>query len=152
SRIMVNGRIYQKSLRTKSEKVAINRDAAFRVELHTGEHFPGEVSNSIPTLHEFESRFFGALKLKIQPSSFKVYETMWKPLVRYIPLATTRLDKIAAALIEQFIQARAANKIKAFSNTGPQDMDRTATATVNHSLRVLSRALRLAEEWKLIKK
>jgi len=136
TRIMIQNRLYQKSLKTRDRKEASKREHAFVTDILRGD-FDLSKQGGVPRLHEFKERLFNALSLKVAPRTCEFYKTAWKPLADFIPIATMRLDKIDSAIIEQFIQAR--------SQT-------CATSTVNHSLRTLRRALRLAEEWKLIRR
>jgi integrase len=134
SRIMVAGFLHQKSLKTRDKQEALRREATFRLELTSGDF--GLTAGKIPTLHAFEERFFNALKLKVKPRTLVYYKDVWKPLMAD-SIAYTRLDRITPAVIETFKQRRAPD---------------VKVSTLNHSLRVLRRALRLALEWNLIKK
>jgi len=135
SRIMVGGFLYQKSLKTRDKQDAMRREAAFRIELTSGEF--GFVSGKTPTLHAFEERFFNALTLKVKPRTLVYYKDVWRPLMDDASIGHCRLDRITPAVIEAFVQKR--------SQT-------VKVSTLNHSLRVLRRALRLAQEWNVIKR
>jgi integrase len=134
SRIMVAGFLHQKSLKTRDKQEALRREATFRLELTSGDF--GLTAGKIPTLHAFEERFFNALRLKVKPRTLVYYKDVWKPLMGN-SIAHTRLDRITPAVIEEFKQKRAPT---------------VKVSTLNHSLRALRRALRLAHEWNLIKR
>src|ERR1019366_5288370 len=134
SRIMLAGFLHQKSLHTRDKQEAMRREAAFRLELTSGDF--GLTSSKVPALYAFEERFFDALKLKIKPRTLVYYKDVWKPLMGD-SIAHTRLDRITPSVIEKFIQSR--------SQT-------VKVSTLNHSLRAVRRALRLAHEWNLIKR
>jgi integrase len=135
SRIMFGGFLYQKSLKTRDKQDAMRREAAFRIELTSGEF--GLVSGKTPTLHAFKERFFNALTLKVKPRTLVYYKDVWRPLMDDASIGHCRLDRITPAVIEAFVQKR--------SQT-------VKVSTLNHSLRVLRRALRLAQEWNVIKR
>jgi integrase len=131
---MLSGSIHQKSLKTRDKQEAQRREAVYRLELTSGDF--GLTAGKVPTLDEFEERFFNALELKVKPRSMKYYKDAWKPMMQD-PIAWIRLDRITVAVIESFKQKRAKD---------------VSVVTLNHSLRTLRRALRLANEWNLIKK
>jgi integrase len=88
-------------------------------------------------LFTFEEKFFKYLDTNVpSPRTRQFYKDAWKPL-RESPLGGQMLRKITPALIQQWVQERRAK-------VGP--------ASVNGSLRTLRRALKLAEEWGVIKK
>ncbi|HEY6302803.1 MAG TPA: integrase [Terriglobales bacterium] len=134
SRIMMAGFLHQKSLKTRDKQEALRREAVFRLELTSGDF--GLTAGKMLTLHAFEERFFNALEIKVKPRSMKYYKDAWKPMMQH-SIAWTRLDRITVAVIEDFKQKRAKD---------------VAVVTLNHSLRTLRRALRLANDWNLINK
>lgn len=134
TRIEFQGRVYQRSLMTKNKNEAITRESALRMALQRGEFGLADHSQ-IPTLEGFEKQFFKALESKVAKRSLDFYKDAWRPLLRFEPLGKAKLYRIDKALIEQFVQKR---------------LKEVRPATVNHSLRTLRRALRLAQEWKLI--
>jgi site-specific recombinase XerD len=136
TRIKFNGSLYQKSLRTRNHKEAITLEAAFRTSLVRGEF--GIVDGvQAGTLVEFKSRFFDHLRSKVAARSLKYYEDAFEPLVSFPPMARTKLAQINQNVIEKFVQHR---------------LSTVMPATVNHSLRTLRRAMRLAHDWNLIAK
>jgi integrase len=90
-------------------------------------------------LMQFEERFLAYLKNNVaSPRTLEFYKQAYRPLYfTGLGLNDVYLSQITPALIEGWAQARR----------------KTVSATrVNASLRTLRRALRMAEEWKLIRK
>jgi len=91
-------------------------------------------SRDVPTLKGFKDRFLNSLKTR--PKAAQFYKGRLDQALRFAPLANARLDRIDPALIEKFVQHRhGAGK---------------SVATINRDLATLRRALRLAQEWKII--
>ena len=135
-RLMYQGRLYQKSLKTSNKNTALNLEATFRTNLVKGEFGVTDAAQS-PTLSEFETRLFKHLKSNVAPRTYEFYQFFFSVLTDFSPLAKSKLTQIDPALIEDFVQHRL--------------KDEVAVITVNHSLRTLRRALHLAKEWKLIR-
>jgi integrase len=133
---MVEGKLYQKTLRTRDRNIAIKREALIRTEVLKGE-FGVIASAKSPTLAQFEVRLLPHWKANVEPSTAGFYGQNLAVLNRYTPLAFSRLHKIDASMIEGFIQWRLKQKV--------------TSATVNHSLRTLRRVLYIARDWKLIR-
>ena len=136
SRFMVEGKLYQKTLRTRDRNIAIKREALIRTEVLKGE-FGVIAAAKSPTLAQFEVRLLPHWKANVEPSTAGFYGQNLAVLNRYTPLAFSRLHKIDAPMIEGFIQWRLKQKV--------------TPATVNHSLRTLRRVLYIARDWKLIR-
>jgi integrase len=136
TRLMFNGTLYQRSLRTGSKTEAAQLEAVFRSSLVKGE-FGIVESRSAPTLEKFKERLLAHLKVNTAERTYGFYKQNLSVLMRYVPLATCRLGSIDSSLIENFIQWRLKEKV--------------AAVTVNHSLRTLRRALHIAKEWRLIR-
>jgi len=72
----------------------------------------------------------------VKPRSFRLYTVAWQKIDDFGPLATARIDKVDAPLVNQFA---AHLQQKGF-----------AVISVNNTLRTLRRALFLAFEWRLL--
>ncbi|MFY9560154.1 MAG: tyrosine-type recombinase/integrase [Terriglobales bacterium] len=135
TRVIIRGRLYQKSLKTRDKKEASKREAAFVTDVMRGDFDLSKTT--VPRFYQFEEQVFNALRLKVQPRTLEFYRTAFKSLAHFVPLGSAPLNRIDAAVIEQFVQNRSKD---------------VGVATVNHSLRTLCPVLRLAEEWKIIRK
>jgi integrase len=136
TRLMFDGRLYQRSLRTRLKSTAIKLEAAFRTSLVKGEFGIMDASRA-PTLLQFEERLLAHIKANVAPRTHEFYKQNLDVLNRFGALASARLHKIDASMIESFIQWRL-----------KQDV---TPVTVNHSLRTLRRVLHIARDWKLIR-
>ena len=136
SRIMHDGTLYQRSLRTQNRTQALRYEAIFRSSLVKGE-FGILDAAKCPTLAQFEIRLLPHLKANVAPRTYEFYKQHLGVLDRFGPMALSRLHRIDAGVIEKFIQHRLRDKV--------------APVTVNHSLRTLRRALHIARDWKLIR-
>lgn len=135
SRIEWRGEILQRSTKCRNRRDALDVEAAWRTALAKGEVGLLDTRNT-PTLHEFEKRFLDHLPGRVAARTEGFYHDAWSHLVAYKPLAGAKLYAIDEALIARFVADRRG------ANLMP--------ATINHSLRTLRRALRLAAEWKII--
>jgi integrase len=138
TRLMLDGKLYQQSLRTKNKTEATKLEAVFRSSLVRGEFGIIDGKQS-PTLAQFEQRLLPHLKANVAPRTYGFYKQNLAALNRFGPLASARLHKIDQSLIERFIQFRL------------KDGNSLTPTTVNHSLRTLRRALILARDWKLVR-
>ncbi len=87
-------------------------------------------------LRDFEGRFFAHMETSLpNPRTVAFYKESWKPITDSV-LGAQPITRITPAAIEQFVQERA-------QVVGP--------ARINASLRTLRKALRLAQEWGVIK-
>ena len=136
TRLMFNGVLYQRSMRTRNKAEAERLEAVFRASLVKGE-FGIIESRKAPTLEEFEVRLLPHLKANTAPRTYGFYVENLAVLKRFKPLASCKLGSIDAAMVENFIQWRLKEEV--------------STVTVNHSLRTLRRALHLAKKWKLVR-
>jgi len=136
TRLMFNGTLYQRSLRTRSKTEAAQLESVFRSALVKGE-FGIVESRRAPTLEKFEERLLPHLKANTAVRTYEFYRQNLSVLKRYVPLASAKLGSIDSALVENFIQWRLKEKV--------------APVTVNHSLRTLRRALHIADQWRLIR-
>jgi site-specific recombinase XerD len=136
SRIMFDGTLHQKSLRTHNRANAVKLEAVLRTGLIKGE-FGIIDAGKAPTLTQFEVRLLPHLEANVAPRTYGFYKQNLAVLKRFSPLALSRLHKIDASMIEKFIQHRLQDKV--------------TPVTVNHSLRTLRRVLHIARDWKLIR-
>lgn len=131
SRIEVNKHPHQFSCKTSNKNTARAVEAQERTRLL--KHATGLSSL---TLSEFNKQFFNdGIFGRVAKTSVRYYVCYWQTLEQS-PLGTVRLDRIGTAEVDQFITWRRKKNV--------------AVTTINHSLRVLRRALRLAAEWKLL--
>ena len=130
------GRRYCRSTKVKNQRVAEEIERAYRTALAKGD--VGIVERKkVPTFSEFSKTFLDAIRVRSanKPATVGFYEDRTKRLLKYNPLKSARLDAIDEALIERYVTSRRAV-------VGP--------ASCNRELATLRRALRLAEDWKLI--
>lgn len=137
SRIMHEGRMHWKSLRTGNHDTAVKRESIIRSELLRGEFGILDTAKT-PTLMQFETRLLEHWKANTMPRTCGFYRQNLKVLTGFGFMGLTRLHRIDAALIEKFIQHRL--------------KDDVTPVTINHSLRTLRRILHIAAEWRLIGK
>jgi site-specific recombinase XerD len=138
TRIMFEGRLYQKSLHTTNKNDARTMESVFRNSLVKGE-FDVTDTTRTPTLEKFRKRMFAHLKPpNVEQTTYDFYDDYFNTLLKFPAMAVAKLNRIDAPLIEDFIQWRLKQGVEVM--------------TVNHSLRTLRRALHLAEDWKLIRK
>ena len=134
SRIMIAGFMHQRSLKTRDKQEAARREAAFRLELTSGEFNLSNTTKEI--LARFEKRFFDYIDQNVaSPKTRAYYKTHWVPL-RDSALGGMEMSRINPSHIHDWATARATQ---------------VSPASVNGSLRTLRRALRLAQEWRLIR-
>jgi integrase len=134
TRLMIHGRLYHKSLKTGNKNEAIKLEAAYRTEIVR--HGFGFVDESqAPRLVEFKERFLDALRHRVTPRSLSYYTAYYDAIVRS-SLANLPLHQIDKRAIDEFIEWRS---------------KQVMAATVNHSLRTLRRALRIAKDDRLIR-
>jgi integrase len=136
SRIMFDGTLHQRSLRTRNESTAVKLEAVFRTGLIKGEFGIIEARHA-PTLTQFETRLLPHWESNVAARTYGFYKQNLVVLKRFAPLAFSRLHKIDAPMIERFIQYRL--------------QDEVTPVTVNHSLRTLRRILHIARDWRLIR-
>jgi integrase len=94
-----------------------------------------------PTLKDFKERFLKYLPARVSKDTRDFYTEHLKALLDFPALAESRLDRINAALVEDFVQWRSQQKGTAGT---------LAVSTINHNLRTLRRVLHLAQEWEVI--
>jgi integrase len=131
-----NGKRYQRSSGVKNQRAARLIEAATRTSLAKGDVGIVERKKA-PTLQVFKKAFMDAIKVRSaeKPATVSFYATKLEQLLKHRPLREARLDSIDEAMIERYVTWRRAS---------------VAPATCNRELATLRRALRLAEDWKVI--
>jgi integrase len=132
SRIVHEGRRYQRSLKTTSLVEARKLEAKYRIEIVNGEAGIAKA----PTVRELGFRFLNYLPARVKQRSFRMYSQAWQKIDAFGPLASARLNRVDADLVNQFAQSLL--------------QDGKAVISVNNVLRTLRRALFLAFEWRLL--
>ena len=136
-KVMWQGKLVRESTKQGNDKVARQMEAAHRTSLAKGEVGLREKKPS-PTLVEFiENRFEPWAKATFEKSSPKTwldwYRVGLRALKAYKPLANCKLEEITGEKMADFAARR--------------QTDGLQVSSVNSSLRVLRRVLRLAVEW-----
>ena len=133
-KFMWNGDLVRESTKQGNDKVARQMEAAHKTSLAKGEVGIRE-KKPVPILAEFcRKRFAPWVE---STSSLKTWRDFYRvglmAIQAYTPLASLTLDAITNERIADFASHRQAQGMK--------------VATVNASLRILRRVLRVAEEW-----
>src|SRR5215813_159373 len=136
-KFMWNGEMIRESTRQKNEIVARNMESAHRTSLAKGEVGIRDKKQS-PTLSKFcDERFEPWAKSTFEKSSPKTWLDFYRVGIRtirnYKPLSGLKLDEITSERASEFSAYRQSQGLQ--------------VSTVNSSLRVLRRMLRLAVEW-----
>jgi integrase len=131
------GKLIRQSTKQRNDKVARQMESAHRTSLAKGEVGIRE-KKQVPTLLAFiDSRFEPWAKATFEKASPKTwldwYRVGLRAIKSYKPLADAPLDEITSETISGFAAHRQTQKLQ--------------VSTVNSSLRVLRRVLRLAVEW-----
>jgi integrase len=142
SRIVRNGERIDRSTKQKTKVGAQSVESRWLIAIDdTGElSTVKKVRQERPLmLMQFEDRFFAYLKNNVpSPRTVEFYKQAYRPLCFYgMGLHDVYLSQISPALIEGWTQER---------------RKMVSATRVNASLRTLRRALRIAEEWKLIRR
>lgn len=125
-RLERKGHILQESSGKTTRREAKLEEARLRLQ-----HWPElEGGKEIPTLSDFSRELFPYWKRELKPNTRKYYLDGFKQLWGFDEMANARLDEITPKLIERYKQHR--------------EKDGVGLVTVQHSLRALRRALRLA--------
>ena len=131
-----NGEHVQRSTKQGNPRVARQIEAACKTAFAKGEVGIME-RKPAPMLKEFAQRFADYIQTRCaeKPATVRFYAEKLTRLLEYAPMAETRLDQIDEGLIESYVQHRS---------------KRMSPASINRELATLRRALRLAQEWRLI--
>jgi len=138
-----NGQRIQESAQTTNKDAARQIESAHRVRLAKGE--AGIVERPpAPVFRDFAPRFEKAIETLCanKPRTIVFYKSKLKALLLYEPLASCVLDRLDEAMVQAYKQHRR----KQASKRGKP----LSIASVNRELATLRRALRLAQEWKVI--
>ena len=136
-KFMWQGKLVRESTKQGNDKVARQMESAHRTALAKGEVGIREKKPS-PTLAEFmDKRFEPWVQATFEKSSPKTWLDWYRPNLRAIkgfkPLADCKLEEITTEKIAAFVAKRLSQKLQ--------------VSSVNSSLRVLRRMLKLAFEW-----
>jgi integrase len=131
------------SAQTGNKEVARQIEAAHRLRLARGEAGIRERPPA-PTLQEFSPRFESAIVTLCaeKPATVKFYRAEMRRLLADRELSAARLDAIDEGMIDTYKQRRTREPSRFGRPMSP--------ASVNRELATLRRALRLAQEWKVI--
>ena len=126
----------QRSTKQGDRKVARQMEAVCRTALAKGEVGIAE-RKPPPTLKDFAQRFIDAIEVRCgeKPLTVEFYASKLARLLEFVPLASARIDSIDESLIESYVQHR---------------NQKVCPASINRELATLRRALRLAQEWRVI--
>jgi len=134
-----SGQHIQESTKQGNPRLARNMEAAHRTALAKGEVGFRE-KKPMPTLAEFcQKRIEPWAKATFEQPSRKTwlwYRTGLRSIYTYLPLAAKRIDQITGEHVADFAAHRQAQGLQ--------------VASVNSSLQVLRRCLRLAVEWGIV--
>jgi len=138
-KFMWQGKLVRESTKQGNDKVARQIEAAHRTSLAKGEVGIRE-KKLVPTLAEFCNArlepWARSTFEKNSPKSWLWYRTGMRALLGYRPIANSKLDKITGEVAANFAAHRQTQGLQ--------------VSSVNCSLRVLRRILRLAAEWEVI--
>jgi integrase len=137
-KFMVNGVLYRKSTGTSNEREADRIANAVRTDvLRNGAGIL--TKKDVPTVKEFQKRFTEIVATEVTSATLDSYTDAYNNLVADgSPLANTQLDAVDI------------DKLAAFKQYAKQKLKLGSNVTINHSLRMLRRALYLAVEQKVI--
>ncbi|HUQ91252.1 MAG TPA: site-specific integrase [Bryobacteraceae bacterium] len=131
-----SGELIRESTRQTNKRTAEQIEAARKTQLAKGEVGIKDRA-AVPTFAGFKDRFTQAIEIRCanKPRTIAFYKEKLKRVLEYGPIASARLDEIDESLIEGYVQER---------------RSKVGVVTVNRQLATLRRALRLAQEWKII--
>ena len=136
-KFMWQGKLVRESTKQGNDKIARQMEAAHRTSLAKGEVGIRDKKPSL-TLAEFiENRFGPSVKATFEKSSPKTWLDWYRPNLRaikaYKPLANSKLEEITTEKAAEFAAHRQEKGLQ--------------ISSVNSSLRVLRRVLKVAVEW-----
>lgn len=135
-RFVWKGELIRESTKHTNKRVAEQIEAARKTALAKGEAGIKRRPDA-PTLAAFKDQFIQAIEIRCanKPRTVAFYKEKLLRLLEYAPLAGSKLDEIDEHLIERYVQER---------------RKKVGVVTVNRQLATLRRALRLAQDWKII--
>jgi integrase len=136
-KFMWQGRLIRESTKQGNDKVARNIESAHRTSLAKGEVGLRDKKPSVTLAQFIDNRFEPWAKATFEKASpktwFDWYRVGLRAIKGYKPLADSKLDEITNEMLADFAAHR---QIKGLQ-----------VSTINSSLRVVRRVLRLAVEW-----
>src|SRR5271156_6778218 len=101
SRIVVNKAVHQFTTGTANKNLARSIEAAKRLELDKGK------AGTTPTLSDFATRFINSLFGRVSKQTFRFYLCHLTAILNgFEPLAECPMDKIDAAILQDFVSWR----------------------------------------------
>jgi integrase len=150
-----NGVDFRVNTKQPNRRTAEDLEAAHKTRLAKGEAGLRD-SRDVPTLKQFEPRFKAAIEARSseKPSTVRFYGEKMASLIAFSPMGNARLDRIDEAMIERWVQYRRKHLVKQSRKDADAKLPRRqiSVGTINRGLATLRRALRLAQEWKLIQR
>ena len=136
-KFMWQGKLIRESTKQGNGKVARNMESAHRTSLAKGEVGIRDKKPVLSLVKFIDDRFEPWAKATFERSSpktwFDWYRVGLRAIKRYKPLADSMLNEITGEIVAEFAAHRLTSGLQ--------------VSTVNSSLRVLRRVLRLAVEW-----
>ena len=136
-KFMWSGRLVRESTKQRNDKVARNMESAHRTSLAKGEVGIREKKPSIALAQFIDNRFEPWARATFEKASPKTWFDWYRVGLRAIrafkPLADSKLCEITSETLADFAAHRQAQGLQ--------------ISTVNSSLRIVRRVLRLAVEW-----
>src|SRR6266571_8357556 len=131
------GERVRRPTRQGNPNVARRIESAYRTKLANDEVDIRD-RGAVPTVATFKERFLDEIRVecKEHPETIAFYQSKYSGLLRFTPLAQSRLNRIDEELVAQF---------KAKMNREGYE-----ASTTNRHLATLKRALRLAASWSII--
>lgn len=139
------GERIQQSTHQGNRAAARDMESAYRTRLAKGEVGIAE-RKPIPSFAEFAKRFGEEMQARhaAKPNTAEYYANNLKTLLQFEPMKNVRLDRVDQEMISSYVMKRRAMKAKGKSGKPVK------VSTVNRSLEVLRRMMRLAAEWGII--
>jgi integrase len=136
-KFMWQGKLIRESTKQRNDKVARNMESAHRTSLAKGEVGLRDKKPSIILAQFINNRFEPWAKATFEKASPKTWLDWYRVGLRaikgYKPLADSKLDDITSEMLADFAAHRQVKGLQ--------------VSTINSSLRVVRRVLRLAVEW-----
>jgi integrase len=136
-KFMWQGKLIRESTKQGNDKVARNMESAHRTSLAKGEVGLRDKKPTVILSEFIENRFEPWVKSTFEKTSpktwFDYYRVGLRNIKAYKPLANAKLDEIGSEAVMSFAAYRQAKGLQ--------------VTTVNSSLQVLRRVLRMAVEW-----